>query len=104
MNKKDTGRQVVSAYDIAFESGKEKGKQGVLVTVGAIEVLFNKTNALDITWVKYKGNNVSFLSKNGLNSDIGGFPNKFEGGFLYTCGTDNVSSCVSGKPVHGSLH
>ena len=104
MNKKDTGRQVVSAYDIAFESGKEKGKQGVLVTVGAIEVLFNKTNALDITWVKYKGENVSFLSKNGLNSDMGGFPNKFEGGFLYTCGTDNVSSCVGGKPVHGSLH
>ena len=104
MNKKDTGRQVVSAYDIAFESGKEKGKQGVLVTVGAIEVLFNKTNALDITWVKYKGENVSFLSKNGLNSDMGGFPNKFEGGFLYTYGTDNVSSCVSGKPVHGSLH
>ena len=104
MNKKDTGRQVVSAYDIAFESGKEKGKQGVLVTVGAIEVLFNKTNALDITWVKYKGENVSFLSKNGLNSDMGEFPNKFEGGFLYTCGTDNVSSCVSGKPVHGSLH
>lgn len=104
MNKKDTGRQVVSAYDIAFESGKEKGKQGVLVTVGAIEVLFNKTNALDITWVKYKGENVSFLSKNGLNFDMGEFPNKFEGGFLYTCGTDNVSSCVGGKPVHGSLH
>ena len=104
MNKKDAGRQVVSAYDIAFESGKEKGKQGVLVNVGALEVLFNKTNALDIAWVKYKGNNISFLSKNGLNSNIGEFANKFEGGFLYTCGMDNVSSCVSGKPVHGSLH
>ena len=104
MNKKDAGRQVVSAYDIAFESGKEKGKQGVLVNVGALEVLFNKTNALDIAWVKYKGNNISFLSKNGLNSNIGEFPNKFEGGFLYTCGMDNVSSCVGGKPVHGSLH
>lgn len=104
MNKKDAGRQVVSAYNIAFESGKEKGKQGVLVNVGALEVLFNKTNALDIAWVKYKGNNISFLSKNGLNSNIGEFPNKFEGGFLYTCGTDNVSSCVCGKPVHGSLH
>lgn len=104
MDKKDAGRQVVSAYDIAFESGKEKGKQGVLVNVGALEVLFNKTNALDIAWVKYKGNNISFLSKNGLNSNIGEFANKFEGGFLYTCGMDNVSSCVSGKPVHGSLH
>ena len=41
MDKKDAGRQVVSAYDIAFESGKEKGKQGVLVNVGALEVLFN---------------------------------------------------------------
>ena len=100
MNKKDAGRQVVSAYDIAFESGKEKGKQGVLVNVGALEVLFNKTNALDIAWVKYKGNNISFLSKNGLNFNIGEFANKFEGGFLYTCGMDNVSSCVSGKPVH----
>ena len=104
MNKKDSGRQVVSAYDIAFESGKEKGRQGVLVNVGALEVLFNKTGALDIAWVKYKGNNISFLSKNGLNSDIGEFANKFEGGFLYTCGMDNVSCCVGGKPVHGSLH
>ena len=104
MNKKDAGRQVVSAYDIAFESGREKGKQGILVNVGALEVLFNKTNALDIAWVKYKGNNVSFLSKNGLNFNICEFADKFEGGFLYTCGTDNVSSCVGGKPVHGSLH
>mgnify|MGYP002522953719 FL=1 len=104
MNKKDSGRQLVSAYDITFESGKEKGKHGVLVNVGALEVLFNKTNALDIAWVKYKGNNVSFLSKNGLNCNIGEFANKFEGGFLYTCGMDNVSSCVVDRPVHGSLH
>ncbi len=104
MNKKDAGKQVVSAYDVVFESGKEKGKQGILVNVGVLEVLFNKTNALDVVWVKYEGNNVSFLSKNGLNSNIGEFADKFEGGFLYTCGTDNVSSCVNGKPVHGSLH
>ena len=104
MDKRDTGRQIVSAYDIVFESGKEKGKQGILVTAGKLEVLFNKTNALDIAWVKYKGENISFLSKNGLNSNMGEFANKFEGGFLYTCGMDNVSSCVEGKPVHGSLH
>ncbi len=104
MDKRDTGRQVVSAYDIVFESGREKGKKGLLVTAGKLEVLFNKTNALDIAWVKYKGENISFLSKNGLNSNIGDFANKFEGGFLYTCGMDNVSSCVKDKPVHGSLH
>ena len=80
------------------------GKHCVLVQNGALEVLFNKDNALDITWVKYKGVNISFLSKNGLNDGARDFVGNFEGGFLYTCGMDNVSGCVDGKPVHGSLH
>ncbi|MBQ8374827.1 MAG: DUF4432 family protein [Clostridia bacterium] len=80
------------------------GKNCILVQNGALEVLFNKDNALDIVWVKYKGVNISFLSKNGLNDGARDFVGNFEGGFLYTCGMDNVSSCVDGKPVHGSLH
>ncbi len=79
-------------------------KRCILVQNGTLEVLFNKDNALDIVWVKYKGVNISFLSKNGLNNGTQDFTGNFEGGFLYTCGMDNVSSCVSGKPVHGSLH
>ena len=79
-------------------------KRCILAQNGEIEVLFNKDNALDIVWVKYKGVNISFLSKNGLNDCTGSFTDNFEGGFLYTCGMDNVSSCVDGKPVHGSLH
>ena len=79
-------------------------KRCILVQNGALEVLFNKDNALDIVWVKYKGVNVSFLSKNGLNDGARDFVGNFEGGFLYTCGMDNVSGCVDGKPVHGSLH
>lgn len=79
-------------------------KHCILVQNGALEVLFNKDNALDITWVKYKGVNISFLSKNGLNDGARDFVGTFEGGFLYTCGMDNVSTCVDGKPVHGSLH
>jgi galactose mutarotase-like enzyme len=69
-----------------------------------LELLFNKDNALDIVWAKYKGVNLSFLSKNGLNDGKRDFTDNFEGGFLYTCGMDNVSSCVAGKPIHGSLH
>ena len=71
------------------------GKRCILAQNGAIEVLFNKDNALDITWVKYK---------NGLNDGARDFVGNFEGGFLYTCGMDNISGCVEGKPVHGSLH
>ena len=79
-------------------------KRCILVQNGRLEVLFNKDNALDIAWVKYKGVNISFLSKNGLNDGARDFTGNFEGGFLYTCGMDNISGCVEGKPVHGSLH
>ena len=80
------------------------GKHCILVVNGELELLFNKDNALDIVWAKFKGVNLSFLSKNGLNDGQRDFVGNFEGGFLYTCGMDNVSGCVSGKPVHGSLH
>lgn len=97
-------RQVRAAYELTFTSGRETGKNCVLVQNGALEVLFNKSNALDISWVKYKGVNLSFLSKDGLNPGICDFVGNFEGGFLYTCGMDNASSCVEGKPIHGSMH
>ena len=91
--------QMLFAKDICIDN-----KRCILVQNGSLEVLFNKDNALDIVWVKYKGVNVSFLSKNGLNDGTRDFVGNFEGGFLYTCGMDNISSCVDGKPVHGSLH
>lgn len=91
--------QILFAKDICIDN-----KRCILVQNGELEVLFNKDNALDIVWVKYKGVNVSFLSKNGLNDGTRDFVGNFEGGFLYTCGMDNVSACVGGKPVHGSLH
>lgn len=105
MNKKlSNTKELISAYELVFNSGKENGIEGVLVNVNQLEVFFNKSNALDIAWVKYKGNNISFLSKNGLNTNRGSFAQNFEGGFLYTCGMDNVSSCVPDAPIHGSLH
>lgn len=91
--------QICSAQDILIAD-----KRCILVQNGQLELLFNKDNALDIVWAKYKGVNLSFLSKNGLNDSSRDFVSNFEGGFLYTCGMDNISGCVSGKPVHGSLH
>lgn len=91
--------QIRFAQEIVFAD-----KRCILAQNGALELLFNKDNALDIVWAKYKGVNLSFLSKNGLNDGQRDFVGNFEGGFLYTCGMDNVSGCVDGKPVHGSLH
>ncbi len=97
-------KQIINAYEIEFSSGAEKGKNCILVNNGKLEVLFNKDNALDISWVKYAGNNISFLTKNGINTKNATFAEMFDGGFLYTCGMDNVSTCVEGRPLHGSLH
>ena len=101
MNEKKLGNvaQIRLAQDVTIQN-----KSCILVKNGELELLFNKTNALDIVWAKYKGVNLSFLSKNGLNDGRGDFASNFEGGFLYTCGMDNISSCVEGKPIHGSLH
>ena len=91
--------QLVLTKDVVYD-----GKNCILVINGELELLFNKDNALDIVWIRYKGINLSFLSKNGLNDGQRDFVGNFEGGFLYTCGMDNVSGCVEGKPTHGSLH
>ena len=91
--------QVRFAQDIVIAD-----KRCILVRCGRLELLFNKDNALDIVWANFKGVNLSFLSKNGLNDGARDFLGNFEGGFLYTCGMDNVSGCVAGKPIHGSLH
>lgn len=96
--------QAVSVREIVLDGGEDAGKRCVLVHNGALEVLFSKDNALDISYVRYKGENISFMSKNGLNNRVGEFSERFDGGFLYTCGTDNVSDCVAEKSVHGSLH
>lgn len=106
MDKRKVGntKQVISAYNLELKDGASYGKQCVLVHNGGLEVMFNADNALDIAWIKFNGVNISFLSKNGLNSNDGEFRNKFDGGFLYTCGLDNVSACEKDKAVHGSLH
>lgn len=106
MDKRKVGntKQIISAYNLELKDGAGYGKQCVLVNNGGLEVMFNADNALDIAWAKFNGVNLSFLSKNGINSNNAPFAERFEGGFLYTCGLDNVSGCESDKPIHGSLH
>ncbi len=101
----NTIHQLVSAYEMTFENGAAKGKSVVLVHNHGLEVMFSKTNALDIEYVKFNGKNISFLSKNGINEKkVGAFVNKFEGGFLYTCGLETIGLRHPELPQHGSLH
>ena len=104
MNKKlGNPEQLISAYELKFDAGSADGKKVILVHNGGMEMMFSKDNALDILYLKYNGKNISFLSKNGINDNRGTFINRFEAGFLYTCGMDNISDLNSDKPMHGSL-
>ncbi len=106
MDIRKTGnkKQLLSAYELYLSDGSAQGKKCILVNNGTLEVMFNASNALDIAWVKFNGVNLSYLSSNGLNSNEGPFKERFDGGFLYTCGLNNVSSCEKGLATHGSMH
>lgn len=105
MNKKIANlEQIISVYEVTLNSGLGSGKRFVVVHNHRLEAWFSLDNALDITKISYGGYNLSFLSKNGINCGRGSFGNSFEGGFLYTCGLDNVNVCREGYPIHGSIH
>lgn len=105
MNKKIANlEQMISVYEVTLNSGLGAGKRFVVVHNHRLEAWLSLDNALDITRISYVGYNLSFLSKNGLNRGRGSFANSFEGGFLYTCGLENVNVCREGYPIHGSIH
>lgn len=111
MNKTDimkNGRinnaaQVFGIKRYTLNGGAEDGLRVIECTNGALRFLLNESKALDIMQIFYKGENISFVSKNGFTKRELPFLNRFEGGALYTCGLDAVGG-VEGKEIHGSLH
>ena len=84
------------------------------VSAGGIHADILPDTGLDIGIVRYKGKNVSFLSKNGydcpanFSACAGEFPHSFSGGLLYTCGLRSTGQpCDDGgefHPLHGRVH
>ena len=84
------------------------------VTAGGLHADFLPDTGLDIGLVRYKGKNVSFLSKNGYDSPVnfsardGEFKHTFSAGLLYTCGLRSAGPpSTDGQeyhPLHGRIH
>lgn len=101
------------AERLIVAEGKGKGTELIRVYNGKLDFYLNVDRGLDIYRLSYMGENVSYITKNGLVSPalVGtegmGFREGFDGGFLYTCGLDNVGvpATVDGKELvmHGSL-
>lgn len=95
--------QVFGIKRYTLNGGAENGLRVIDCTNGTLRFLLNESKALDIMQIFYKGENISFVSKNGFTNREIPFLNRFEGGALYTCGLDSVGG-VEGKEIHGSLH
>ncbi len=95
--------QVCSAKRYVLFDGAEKGLEIIDCTNGKIRFLLNVSKALDISQLWHEGQNVSFVSKNGLTAREINFLNRFEGGMLYTCGLDSAGG-REGYELHGTHH
>ena len=86
-------QQMYTVRRMTVAEGKAKGTEIIeLCTAGGLQVDLLPDTGLDIGQVRYKGNNVTFISKNGYDSPAVinpyelEFLNTFPGGLLYTCG------------------
>ncbi|MGN1040416.1 MAG: aldose 1-epimerase family protein [Candidatus Fimimonas sp.] len=101
------------AEKFTFTDGKAKGVNAVRMFNGKLDLTVVTDRCMDIFRLFYKGTPVSYVSKNGLVSpalaetNVYGFLNSFDAGFMYTCGLDNIGAPTekNGRvlPQHGSI-
>lgn len=95
--------QIASVRRYTITDGKGAGLRVIDCDNGTIRFLLNESKALDMMQLYYKGQNVSFVSKNAFTAREVDFLSRFEGGMIYTCGLDSVGG-REGHELHGNLH
>lgn len=108
-------QQLYTLRRLTVSEGKARGSQIVEVcTAGGLQVDILPDAGMDIGQVRYKGTNMTFISKNGYDSPVaflpyeGEFLNTFPGGLLYTCGLRTTGDAhrdgEEWQPFHGRHH
>ena len=121
MNKRElyrytgNGDQLYGVRRFTIEEGPGKGITIYdVTTAGGLQFDITADNGLDIGRLRYKGINISYLSKNGYTSPDrfdpfeNDFVHTFPGGMLYTCGLRSVGPANRDgdewHPLHGRYH
>ena len=108
-------QQMYTLRRLTIADGKAKGTGIIEVcTADGLQVDILPDAGLDIGQVRYKGTNISFISKNGYDSPASVMPyeteflNTFPGGMLYTCGLRSTGGAhrdgEEWHPLHGRYH
>lgn len=105
--------QLAGVRRIEYQDGRASGLRCALVDNGLLQVPLMLDKCLDPAWIRYKGMNLSFLSKPGLQGrnayDTAGEEAIYSimGGAMFTCGLGNVHGCrqIDGVdyPAHGRI-
>ena len=107
--------QLVTLRRVTVSEGKAKGTEIIEVkTAGGLELDILPDAGLDIGQCRYRGINMSWMSKNGYDSPAAinpyetEFVNTFPGGLLYTCGLRSAGPANRDEgewhPLHGRYH
>ena len=107
--------QLVTLRRVTVSEGRAKGTQIIEVkTASGLELDILPDAGLDIGQCRYKGLNMSWMSKNGYDSPAAispyetEFVNTFPGGLLYTCGLRSAGPANRDggewHPLHGRYH
>lgn len=106
-------QQMAYARNCTIEEGRANGLRAVLVKNADMQFLVMADKSMDIASLEYKGMNLNFTSKPGLNGrnpfDTHGEEalRSIMGGLFFTCGLENICApCTTdGKdyPMHGRM-
>ena len=107
--------QLVTLRRVTVNEGRAKGTEIIEVrTAGGLELDILPDAGLDIGQARFKGANMSWMSKNGYDSPASISPygteflNTFPGGLLYTCGLRSAGPANRDQgewhPLHGRYH
>ena len=108
-------QQLYSLRRVTAAEGRAKGTDIIEVcTAGGLQADILPDAGLDIGQVRYKGVNMTFISKNGYDGPVAIMPyeteftNTFPGGLLYTCGLRSAGPANRDNgewhPLHGRYH
>lgn len=104
--------QVAEVKEIAFQEGRAAGMKGWQVKNGPLQFTIMKDKCLDLAEVTYKGIQMNFLSKPGLQGrnhyDTNGSEaqRSIMGGMMFTCGLENICAPYESDkayPMHGRI-
>ena len=107
--------QLVTLRRVTVSEGRSRGVEIIEVrTAGGLDLDILPDAGLDIGQCRYKGVNMSWMSKNGYDSPAvidpyeNEFANTFPGGLLYTCGLRSAGPANRDNgewhPLHGRYH